>query len=300
MLRRVYSERTGPKPCAFAVDATKHAKVEQDRKDRELHEVADPHCEVVASAETGIRTEIRLLQRLKMSLWKKDDLEKVWEVGGLLASWGEDLPDQVSEAELVNQELDSPERQLRLEQLLRQNADPNAPDRLGSTALLCAAAAGHPELIQPLLDARAQVEVHSRFGATALMGAARAGHLEVVEALVKARAQLEARNERGDTALLVAATNGQLKVVESLLTAGAQLEARRDIGTTALMLSSIQGHLKVVEALVRAGAQLDARDGHGLTALRMAARGANTAVEAARFGGHPEVVEVLRKAGAQY
>ncbi|CAE7588566.1 unnamed protein product [Symbiodinium sp. CCMP2592] len=279
--------------CSLDVALAEHveklveAKAEQDRKDGELLEAVDTHCQPAAPVETGLPTEtgLLLLERLKRSLWKHGDVGKFLEVQGVKEILLRDLHDRRSKA-LVNQKLDSPERQLQVEQLLRQNADPNAPDRLGNTALLCAAAQGHPELIQPLLDAGAQLEVCNRIGATALLSAAEEGHLEVVEALVKAGAQLEVRNDRGGTALLIAAAAGHVKVVEALLEAGAQLEARNAIGETALIHSAKVGQLKIVEALVKAGAQLDARNEHGAKALTFA-----------MANGHFDVVKALAKAG---
>ncbi|CAE7455130.1 unnamed protein product [Symbiodinium natans] len=265
------------------------AKVEQDRKDRELREVVGPYCQRAGSTEARLpRESLLVLEHLERSLFKHRefgkmmDLEEAKERLVTLV----DLPDQTSKAELVNQDLDSPQRQLRLEQLLRQNADPNAPDRLGNTALLCAAAEGHLELIQPLLDSGAQLEVHNRFGHTALISAAQAGALEVVEALVKAGAQLEARNEQGATAFLVAAAAGQVEVVEALLRAGTQLEPRNRIGETALIHAAKAGQLKVVQALVKARAQLEVRNEHGATVRALTFALAN---------GHFDVAKTLQR-----
>ncbi|CAE7414653.1 ANKRD50 [Symbiodinium sp. CCMP2456] len=282
------------------------AKAEQDLRDHELHEVTG--CHLADPAENSLLTEVSLLEHLKHSLWKRRDALKMLE--GL--KWREDLLEdlqyRLSKAELVNQELETPERQLQVEQLLRRNADPKALDRLGHTALSCAAAVGHLELIQPLLDAGrigataltsaaeeglalvtgAQLEARDEHGDTALLVAASYDQLKVVEALVEAGAQLDACNVDGRTALIAASSLGHLKVVEVLVKAGAQLEARDEFGFTALISAAQAGDLKVVEVLVKAGAQLEARDEHGGTALMFAAN-----------SGFQGVVEVLVKAGAQ-
>ncbi|CAE7709638.1 unnamed protein product [Symbiodinium sp. CCMP2456] len=191
------------------------------------------------------------------------------------------------EAEHGIPKLDGPARLHRVEQLLHQNADPNAPDRHGNTALTCAAIEGHLELVEPLLKARAQLESRNEKGTTAVMHAAANGHLEMVETLRKAGAQLEAHSENGFTALMFAATKGNLNVAETLLQARAQLQARSDNGLTALMFAANKGHLKVAEALVKARAELEARDEDGNAALTHATK-----------AGHAQVVWALVKAGA--
>ncbi|CAE7414617.1 unnamed protein product [Symbiodinium sp. CCMP2456] len=154
------------------------------------------------------------------------------------------------------------QRQLEVEQLLRQNADPKALNPRGGTALISAAAEGLQEVVEALVKAGAQLEARDRDGRTALLRASFKGHLKVVEALVKAGAQLEARDGTGNTALTAASWFGHLNVVEALVKAGAQREARDDIdyyGNTALMKTCLRrnavctfGEIGAGQLLVRA------------------------------------------------
>ncbi|CAE7569173.1 ANKRD50 [Symbiodinium sp. CCMP2456] len=305
---------------AFAehVEMRVKAKEEQDRKDQELRQVVRPRFAALAAAELS-KKEVNLAYKLMMAVkgWRqKTALMRHARVLDLK------LRSTAQEVE-VWRELEGPEKQRRVEQLLRENADPNPPDRLGHTALLYAVYEGNLKLVETLLHAGArleahdedgnvpliyaaglgdldlkvveallkagaQVEAHGRTGETALIVAANHGLLQVVEALVKAGAQLEARDEFGRTALTCAAEAGHLKVVEGLVKVKAQLENRKDNGDTALMVAALHGRLKVVEALLMAGAQLEARNEKGNTGLALAAK-----------EGHYEVVEAMVKAGAE-
>eukprot|EP00439_Symbiodinium_sp_Y106_P001201 s1725_g1.t1 len=295
------------------------AKAEQDRKDQELREVVG--CHLVDAAQTSLRTELSLGIRLTHSLIARhlsqktnyDAYERLTGLHELVEQW----QGQLSKAELANR----PQRRVEVEQLLRQNADPSAPNRFRGTALISAAEEGLQEVVKAMVKAGAQLEARDERGNTALLSAAYFGHLKVVGVMVKAGARLEARDEDGATALTIASFSGHLEVVEALVKAGAQLEAHNDRGRTALMTASYTGHLKVVEVLVKAGAQLEACNDIGNTALmcaaqeghyevvevlvkagaRLEARGevGATALTIASFSGHLEVVEALVKAGAQ-
>ena len=206
---------------------------------------------------------------------------------------------------------------LRVEQLLRENADPSSPDRLGRTALMEAAFSGRLKVLEALVKAGAQLEARSELGETALTVAATNGPLNVVKALLQAGAETEACDV---DCLISVGTQGHPKVLEALLKAGVPLEARDERGRTALLAAAGLSNVHLVDALVRAGAQLEARDKYGTTTLISAAEIDNlevvevlikagaqleascslgTALTVAADNGHLRVVEVLLKAGAQ-
>ncbi|CAE7414636.1 unnamed protein product [Symbiodinium sp. CCMP2456] len=266
------------------VEKLAKANVEQDRKNQELCEVVG--CYGADAAQTSLRTEVSLgLRLLYLMLGQNHQFNKQRHLQEKIREKNEQW--RLLKAGLADQERDSRERQLEVEQVLRRNADPKALNRFCGTALISAADLGLQEAVEALGKAGAQLEARDERGNTALILASKTGHLKVVKALVKAGAPLEARNAKGQTALIIAAAKGLQEVVEALVKAGAQLEARDEVGNTALILASF-GHLKVVKALVKAGARLEARDENGGTALMFAA-----------YNGYHEVVEVLVKAGAQ-
>ncbi|CAE6958636.1 ANKRD50 [Symbiodinium sp. CCMP2592] len=269
------------------VEKLVEAKEEQDQKDQELRQVVSPDLAALAATKLS-KEEVGLADQLLRS--DKNSGQLLVRSLIKLYNHREVLEKEVQSVFMKAvplRKLAGPARLSRARELLQRNADPNAGDEFGCTALMCASYKGDLELVRALLDAGAELEVRNAVGSTALIYAASKGDLEVVEVLVEAGAQLETCNQEGSTALRSAASNGHMQVVEALVKAGAQLDTRNEQGLTALVSASYNGHLKVVEALVKARAQLDARS-DGLTALMSAS-----------YNGHLKVVEALLRAGAQ-
>jgi ankyrin repeat protein len=139
-----------------------------------------------------------------------------------------------------------------------------------------------------LIDRGAKVDAKDRKGQTALMWAAADGHSEVVQALLQAGADPRARLKSGFTPLLFAAREGRAEAVEVLLKAGADVadaitadhrgRGAPKNGTGALLLAVENGHFELALRLVKAGADPnDQRSGHAplhaLTWVRKPHRG---------------------------
>jgi ankyrin repeat protein len=89
-------------------------------------------------------------------------------------------------------------------------------------ALLRAARGGHADTVKTLLASpNADVNAKDERGNTALMEAARFGHDDVVQALLIARADMRAKNDEGKTALMLAVEGGHNDSVRQLKQAGA-------------------------------------------------------------------------------
>ena len=82
-----------------------------------------------------------------------------------------------------------------------------------------------------------------------LMAAAENGHPEVVEALLKANADVNATTNDGRTAPMAAAENGHPEVVEALLRVGADVNAKAANGETAMSLATKGGVAEIVQLL---------------------------------------------------
>ena len=91
---------------------------------------------------------------------------------------------------------------------LAKGATVNAKSRDGMTALMSAAAAGHTDAVQVLLEQRPNVNAKAENGATALMAAAVSGHADVVRILLDNDAAVDVKVAGGQTALMLAGSNG--------------------------------------------------------------------------------------------
>mmetsp|Transcript_26085 Transcript_26085/g.83232 ORF Transcript_26085/g.83232 Transcript_26085/m.83232 type:complete len:106 (+) Transcript_26085:863-1180(+) len=92
-------------------------------------------------------------------------------------------------------------------------------------------------MVSRLLEANANVEAADKNGSTALILSADMGHAEVVGLLLGAGgANVEAVNEDGDTPLIISACNGHAEVVARLLEANANVEAADKYGLRPLLL----------------------------------------------------------------
>ena len=141
--------------------------------------------------------------------------------------------------------------------LIADDADLEALDAQGFTALHRAASEDRPADIRALVDAGADIDATSRGGRLTVLQVAvrrRAG-LDVVNALLAAGAEVDATDVRGWTALHWAARDNRTDpaVVEALLGAEAEVNVEDNIGQTALQYATRADiRNEAVAALLRA------------------------------------------------
>ena len=103
------------------------------------------------------------------------------------------------------------------------------------TPLARAARKGHTEVVQELVDNKANRNVNrTTDGVTPLYIAAQNGHTEVVKVLLDNKADVNARDTDGVTPLYIAAQEGHTEVVKLLLDNKADVNASKDNGVTSL------------------------------------------------------------------
>eukprot|EP00656_Telonema_subtile_P052413 TRINITY_DN7307_c0_g1_i3.p1 TRINITY_DN7307_c0_g1~~TRINITY_DN7307_c0_g1_i3.p1 ORF type:complete len:747 (+),score=219.82 TRINITY_DN7307_c0_g1_i3:1665-3905(+) len=151
--------------------------------------------------------------------------------------------------------------------------DVDALDKEDCTALFCAAATGHSDVVQLLGDKGANLSATcTAVAQTPLHTAAQNNHLKCVKALAALEADLEAEDSRGHRPLHTASKHGHQVVVQLLLSLGVQVDPVDSAGTTPYSLASEAGHREVAEELSQAGAASDNKDVHGQQAIHLASQ----------------------------
>ena len=140
-----------------------------------------------------------------------------------------------------------------MQALIAQQADVNAAEADGMTALHWAVRANDVATVQMLLRAGANVNAANRYGVTPLLLAAQNGDPTVVAALLKAGANPNSALPEGETVLMTAARTGNVDGIKLLVEHGAKVNAKENWqGQTALMWAAAQNHAAAVQALVDA------------------------------------------------
>ncbi|KAI0389630.1 hypothetical protein F5Y17DRAFT_113296 [Xylariaceae sp. FL0594] len=149
----------------------------------------------------------------------------------------------------------------KLTEFLKGGGDINEADPVtGFTPLAAAAKAGHPYVVNLLLQNKADVNKKSRYGCTPLYFAAnaRAKRAEVVRALLDNKADIDATDPLCDneTPLMVAIKQARdAKVVAMLVGAGASLKAANIQGETAQSMAEKSGDASIQRAILPPGQQ---------------------------------------------
>jgi len=169
-----------------------------------------------------------------------------------------------------------------LQQLLENRADVTLKNREGNGGVHGAAFKNNVQTLQLLLHARAKPDAANHQGDTALHIATRKGFLKVPATLMEYHASIQAMNYEGNTALRIAACYGHSKVATLLLRRKANVTLNNSIGQTALHVAAGGGHVDIVRMLLEGAANVRVRDKDGRTSLHLAAA-----------AGHLDVIQPL-------
>ena len=145
-------------------------------------------------------------------------------------------------------------------ELLGRDADVNARQGDGATALHWAAHLNDLETADLLIRSGAAVNATNDLGVTPLWVATTAGSAAMVAKLLEAHGDPDIAPDTGGTPLMIAARQGNLAAARSLLAHGADVNAKESAqGQTALMWAVAQHRPRVVRILLETGADLHAR-----------------------------------------
>lgn len=168
--------------------------------------------------------------------------------------------------------------------------EPNSKDE-GLTALHYGCTLGNLEIIQVLLDSKANINAKDEHGWTPLHEAAYKGHKQVVTILLDAGADVNAEDKDGITALHLATKFSYNEIGLILLKNGAKVNVKSKIaGWTPLHYAAVREHSKIMlEALLTHGADVNLQNKHGQNPFDLAL-----------FNGSPqEILLTLLKNGTK-
>jgi ankyrin repeat protein len=156
--------------------------------------------------------------------------------------------------------------------LLNSKADINAVDGIGQTALMRAVDMGQTPVVKALLDAKADVNLKTEDGKTALIIAVSNVKPEIVKALVDAGADVNAMTADNQFPALIAAQDGseESKEIIAILASGKANLNASNAAYTPLSYAIEQGNKDLVKALVTAGADPNAKTVGGQAPLILA------------------------------
>lgn len=154
-----------------------------------------------------------------------------------------------------------------LQVLLDARADVHIPNSAGAVALHCAAAKGQDKCCQLLLAKLADANCSCQDGKTALHFAAFQSVLGPAEALLNAKADVNATDQFGHTPLVFAVREGHVEVAKLLLQHQADVNSSSLDGAVPLHVAAERGHATLLRVLLRMRADVHAKGCDGLTAL---------------------------------
>ncbi len=127
---------------------------------------------------------------------------------------------------------------------------------------------GDYETVNALLDSGVDIDIsESQSSNTALIWAALKGYIEIVNLLIERKADVNNVDEHGYTALMWACYNGRADIVLALVAANADIDMADEDGSTALMIASCYGRTNIAELLIEKGANRNIKDNNGYTAI---------------------------------
>lgn len=142
-----------------------------------------------------------------------------------------------------------------IKKMLKRGANIDLRDGYGMTALLVAIEDGNARTVKALIEEGANIDLRdSSFGKSPLLKAIELNHSEIVQELLDHRADVNQCDKNGWSPLHRAAEHGNLELVQALLAHGADVKALTNKGITPLMQAFVKHHSEIVQLLREMGA----------------------------------------------
>eukprot|EP00457_Paulinella_chromatophora_P005976 gb/GEZN01005994.1/.p1 GENE.gb/GEZN01005994.1/~~gb/GEZN01005994.1/.p1 ORF type:complete len:526 (+),score=117.77 gb/GEZN01005994.1/:23-1600(+) len=156
--------------------------------------------------------------------------------------------------------------------ILAKKASPDALDlRTGNTAMMEACRVGAKDVVDALLESKAQVNLQDEHGFSALFYAEMYSHKAIMTNLLEGKADPNLRDNDGEVMLMKASTNDRHENVDMLIKYGAKVNLQECSGETALGMACKQGHIELAQSLVEKKAKVNLKDATGCTPIMYAA-----------------------------
>jgi ankyrin repeat protein len=159
--------------------------------------------------------------------------------------------------------------------LVEKKADINIRNAKYDTAFHSAALSGNVEIINILLDKGMSLNLTNAKGSTPLHLSALSGNLEATKILVERGAPLTNANNNGATPLLLAANKGKLEVFRYLTEIGADINIPDADGDTALHYAAVSVSVEIIKILLDKGMSVDLTNDESSTPLHLSALNGN-------------------------
>ncbi len=152
--------------------------------------------------------------------------------------------------------------------LLVAGADPNIINHVGHPLIffpIIDVLRDNSEMVELLLNFKANPEIESDTGDTPLAIASRFGSLKIMKLLLARKVDVNHQDKYGNTALLGALSNGHLKATELLLEHGAKIDIFNEDRKFPLHIASDRQSYILIKILLEHGASPNVRDNKGKT-----------------------------------
>ncbi|CAI7582045.1 unnamed protein product [Penicillium glandicola] len=163
----------------------------------------------------------------------------------------------------------------KAKRLIEQGADlDDCDNELGITPLHCAVYRGHEEMVELLLNSKANINVTSKDGRTVLHMAGEQGHRKLIRFLLHRRVNSRKADQRGETALQLAiGTTNDEATVPLLIKSRFDMDVQNTVtGNTAVHRAVELRRPRILAFLLEKGANMNVLNRDGMTALQLACK----------------------------
>ena len=174
-----------------------------------------------------------------------------------------------------------------IERHLKQGADPDTSDFIGTTAMMLAAIYGNEEITDLLLEYNADVNLSDNEGMTALLYALLYSNDEISFRLLPLVDEINRQNADGFTALMFISQTDNISFAQYAIQRGANVNHTNHYGVTPLMYAAAFGNFYMIDLLHFHGANINHQADDGSAAIHMAA-----------YYGQEEIMGLLLELGA--